>query len=149
MKKFIKKCLWAILLGGTFSMYGMYGIVKSEDILLDLTEPVFSDKKIRVATYYRNEPNFYFFTMVYKQNKKLYTKITFELVDAAYVHKKAEHWVRKRIYEIRMYGDGKGEIPEEPFPIVPFTPSLYQGPLVDAFKQSEGEVYWIHPSIRK
>jgi hypothetical protein len=67
------------------------------------------------------------------------------LIDAAYGHKKAEYWARKTYFTARLYGDGNGEIEEEKFEKIPFVPEFFFGPLEDAFRKPEREVYWINP----
>lgn len=69
----------------------------AQDILLDVSAPVKDNKKILIATFYRNEPNFYYFTIVYKFRGILpinyKTKISFTLEEASRTHYRLENWI--------------------------------------------------------
>jgi hypothetical protein len=95
--------------------------IRGEDILLDHTTPIPCDPSYHVASYYRNEPNTYLFTVAYRALtpdtlERYYTKISFNLSHAGYAHDQLERWLR------RAYRTTRGRIPVEPFEIVPRIP---------------------------
>lgn len=73
--------------------------VKAEDILLDISTPIKSNKKIIVATYLRNQPDYYYFSVVYmfrgSRLIKYKTKLSFTLDDASLTHAALETWITK------------------------------------------------------
>lgn len=92
----------------------MYAVANAEDILLDISAPVKEDKNVIVATYYRNEPQYYFFTVVYKFEPNFVnfqTKLSFNLKDAAINQYTLETWIAKSYERKLIYvGDTRIEI---------------------------------------
>jgi hypothetical protein len=112
-------------------IFGLLLLISSafaQDILLEITQPVQSDQRIRVATYYRNERYPFFFTIVYRNDKKLYSEIAPQLMASGLCHLKSEHWARKAAFQAF-----PSEVPEERASLIPAPPALYRGPLAGAF----------------
>lgn len=96
--------------------------VFANDILLDDASPILDDRSIIVSTYYRNEPNFYYFTVAYKERDgRLYrfrTKISFSTVEAACEQDAMITWITRQHRKYKLYGDGNP--PEQEHEVCPF-----------------------------
>lgn len=115
---------------------------KAEDILLDISVPTINDRKLLVATYYRNIPNYYYFSVVYKfeqRLKRFKTKLSFSTMEASYAHGEMMVWARKAHYQSRLYNDG--DIDEEKTEICPLDPNVTQ-----VKKDIDEEEYYIIPT---
>ena len=117
---------------------------KAEDILLDWTHPIIFDRAITVATYYRNQPKFYYFTMVFKDQKDEFsryrTKISFSVANAGIAHAELEKWTKKAHFQAMLYNDGELELEKkEIIPYFrPFKPRKKE-------EKKQEEVYILYP----
>jgi hypothetical protein len=71
----------------------------AEDILLEVSAPDKNNPNLLVATYYRNQPDYYYFSVVYRFDRARMitykTKLSFSLQDASQVHMGLIKWMRK------------------------------------------------------
>jgi hypothetical protein len=90
----------------------------AEDIPLEVICPIDTDRTIFVATLYRNQPNFYYFTVVYRftpfRFERFWGKIAFTMDGATYNHSYAIRWIMTQ-YRIKL-----GLLLPEPRELFPF-----------------------------
>lgn len=98
----------------------IYALAQADDIYLESSSPVKSDPGIIVATYMRNESNYYYFTVAYKffpKFTKFKTELTFNITEAAFAHDRMKNWIREVVKKKRI-------IFEEPLEICPIDPNM-------------------------
>ena len=117
-------------------LFANINLVFAEDILLDKSIPVSDDPTLIVETYYRNQPNYYYFTIVYRNEtvfEKYFSKVRFTDEGAMYQHKVSVHWARSTYYGCL---EQNIDMPIEKRIVVYFNPKPTQ----------YEEIYIIHPN---
>jgi hypothetical protein len=106
---------------------GLWGVVvnaSANDFLLYQTFPIKIDQDFVTETYFRQQPNWYFFTIVYRVEqecvmKRYKTKITFNEKEAKQTHRDLHQWAIEEFLD-RTYH--REEMKEETLLICPFDP---------------------------
>lgn len=96
--QFSIKCGRAIAIGFILgALTSFYHHCNAQDVFLDVSAPVPSNRQILVASYYRNIPEWYYFTVVYMFEKRRFihyrSVVSFSLDDVGKTHYKLESWI--------------------------------------------------------
>jgi hypothetical protein len=135
----IRTLFQALVLAAIFFIV-MTRSCQGDDVLLHSSWPVQQDPTLIVATYYRNQSNFYYFTIVYRHNTgvRYLTNIRFTLEGASYQHSVSEKWIDFMYHHCQL---NHIPLPIEDRVVVPF--SL---PAPAPLTAKDEEVYIIYPN---
>jgi hypothetical protein len=97
-------------------------VAEGYDVLLIKERPVPWDLSVQVVTFYRNEPNWYYFTLTFRYAPRFElfkTVITFNQDHSRLAQRGSERWARRVYMESNRAGL---EMPIQGIPICPFNP---------------------------